>query len=101
VDPAKEAVVVVEEDSEAVEAVEAEAVEAAMAEVVAVEVEEVAANQQQQQHQLPTHRGTDLKEYHPPYFEGIPSYSTRSNKNGDYTGPPTSTTKTSLFHITE
>jgi hypothetical protein len=90
VGPAKEAVgvVVVEaaEDSVVAVAVEVE-VEAAAVEVVA---EEVAANQQQQQCQPPTHLGTGLKGYHPPYFEGTLSCSTCSNKNGDYIRPPTS-----------
>jgi hypothetical protein len=64
-------------------------------EVVAEEAagEEVAANQQQQwqQHQQ-TRLEMDLKEYHPLYFEETPNYSTRSNKSGDYTEPPTSIT---------
>jgi hypothetical protein len=83
---------VVEEVAEGDSVVVVEAV-AVAAEAAA---EEVAVNQQQQpqQHQPPTHPGTDLKGYCPPYFEEIPSCSTRSNKNGNYTGPPTSITTT-------
>jgi hypothetical protein len=82
--------VVVEGDS----AVEAVAVEAVEAVVVAAAGEEVVANQPRQQQHQPTRLGTDSKEYRPPYFEEIPSYSTRSNKNGDYTEPPMSITMT-------
>jgi hypothetical protein len=86
VGPAKEAVAEVAEEDSAVEAVAEVGVEAAEVGV------EVADNQQQQQQHRPTHLGTDLKGYHPPYFKEIPSYSTRSNKNGDCTGLPTSIT---------
>jgi hypothetical protein len=92
VDPAKEVVGVVAEVVEGdLVVVAVVVVEAVVAEAV---VEEVVANQQQQQRQPPTHLGTDLKGYRPPYFEEIPSCSIRSNKNGDYTGPPTSITMT-------
>jgi hypothetical protein len=96
-------VAVGEEDSVVVEAVVVEAVvvEAVVVEAVVVEavvaeaVEgEVAANQQQQRHQPPIHLGMDSKGYRPPYFEEIPSCSTRSNRSGDYTGPPMSITMT-------
>jgi hypothetical protein len=90
VDLAKEVVgAEVEEEDSVVEA----AVEAVVEEVVVAAA--VAANQQQQQQQHQrTHREMGSKEYHPPYFGGIPNYSTRSNKNGDYIEPPTSITTT-------
>jgi hypothetical protein len=66
-----------------------EVAEAGVEEAVAVNQQ-----QQQQQHQPPTHLGTDSKGYRPPYFEEIPSCSTRSNRNSDYIGLPMSITMT-------
>jgi hypothetical protein len=87
VDLAKEVVgAEVEEEDSVVEAVVVEAV------VGEAAGEEVAANQQQQQQHQRTCLEMDLKEYHPPYFEEILSYSTPSNKNGGYTELPTSIT---------
>jgi hypothetical protein len=90
VDLAKEVVGVEVAEEEGLEAV-AGAVEEAVAEA---EEEAVANQQQQPQPHQPTHLEMDSKEYHLPYSKEIPSCLTRSNRNGDYTGLPTSITTT-------